>query len=45
MNPVLEQGVDPDLGGGDLAGGEQRGKLAGQAALVELAAQPAQGLE
>jgi len=45
MHPVLQERVDPDLGGVDLARGEQRGKLGGQLPLLEHGVQPAQRLQ
>ena len=42
---MLEQRRDPDLGGGDLARGQQRRQLGLQAAVVELGVQPAQRLQ
>ena len=45
MHSVLQERVDPDLGGVDLARGEQRGKLGRQPALLEHGVQPAQRLQ
>ena len=41
VHAVLEQRLDPDPGGGDLARGQQRGQLGLQAAVAELGIQPA----